>query len=717
LSTLTTETQRLNYIRHQGLNVYANEFARTHDKQLATYKEELFLQLFGAQELINRQTDFKELTEEQLKRQDKMQADAAELNAALEKERQTREEIFDLTFGWTAKFETKIVDIGKELEDQIIDQLKQINAGTWTPWASPEHPASAAPGLQPGKTKEDWGKVLRPQMFEGGGLQADPLIPRDPADVLGLAPGSMGYGKLEPPGGWRRSGLVENDSTHDQVQAVDTNTKEFHDLNQRIERLIDTGVFGNPSGATPIPAMARGGPVQGPKKVLVGERGREAIVSLDKGDARVVDQPTVTTLSNAAVIPLNQPLTGDQSIHPNALGFIRAIGQTESGFSYKEAYSDATNRMSYGNKTSMYDYGYFQMANRDVDYAVNKLGMSREEAQHLTGGPEHGSTVSQQVTAVNDYLQRRWPDAYKNLIDKGDYEGMRQATRDGNVKWQWFGLRDDPAGARAEYDRTRMAAGAASDVVGAGGFGGGYTGPATVGELPTKMAEGGLVTGPESGMAASLRQTTPPAALTGAGKSFLQTAASPLTTAGYYLGGLLQGTERFHGAEAVQAAAPLALTAVGSLGAIPGGIGAGGLRGALAGALEGDLAATGEYATVQGIKQLQNVVQNAALGDPTATTAGAGIKGGLTSFFSNVTKPATNPILTNLDRAAIDKSAAGGGAVEGTVEVSHQAQPKVPNANRGTPLFRSVRINRQSQMSHAAGGPATTFSQEEMPAG
>jgi peptidoglycan L-alanyl-D-glutamate endopeptidase CwlK len=164
-----------------------------------------------------------------------------------------------------------------------------------------------------------------------------------------------------------------------------------------------------------------------------------------------------------------------EKIHPNALGFIRAIGRTETNFSTKEAYSDATNRLSYGNRTSEYDYGYYQMAKRDVDYAVNNLGMSPDQARHLWGMPQNESDVKLQTAAVNEYLQRRWPEQYKNLVEKGDYEGMRQATRRGN-SWVWFGLKDKPEEARKEYDKTREAAQTEKDVVKTGGYGGGYSG-------------------------------------------------------------------------------------------------------------------------------------------------------------------------------------------------------------------------------------------------
>jgi hypothetical protein len=78
------------------------------------------------------------------------------------------------------------------------------------------------------------------------------------------------------------------------------------------------------------------------------------------------------------------------------------------------------------------------MNQRDVDQAVNKYGISRDIAQHLAGGggPE-SSSLEQQREAVHQYIQKRWPTEYGNLINKGDFEGMRQA-----VKRTWFGVDD-----------------------------------------------------------------------------------------------------------------------------------------------------------------------------------------------------------------------------------------------------------------------------------
>jgi hypothetical protein len=158
---------------------------------------------------------------------------------------------------------------------------------------------------------------------------------------------------------------------------------------------------------------------------------------------------------------------GVAGVPTNAEGFIRAIGAGESKLSFntplstatREAYADATNRMSYGSRTSMYDYGYFQMAQRDIDEGV-RLGMSLEMAQHLTGGPSHGSTLDQQISAVNEYMRLRYPQAYRRLIENNDYAGMVDATHThhgGKESWKWYGLRDKARESEAEFGKTRDA--------------------------------------------------------------------------------------------------------------------------------------------------------------------------------------------------------------------------------------------------------------------
>jgi hypothetical protein len=150
------------------------------------------------------------------------------------------------------------------------------------------------------------------------------------------------------------------------------------------------------------------------------------------------------------------------NIPVNARAFTRAIGRTETDFSRKQAYAENLNQPGTNKNVARLgkagaDYGYYQMNQEQVDDAVNRLGMSRDMAQHLTGGPYHDSTLEQQTSAVAEYMKRRWPNEYKDLIEKNDYQRMLHATRG-----TWFGLADPPKGrpkdALAEFRRVRDAA-------------------------------------------------------------------------------------------------------------------------------------------------------------------------------------------------------------------------------------------------------------------
>ena len=201
-----------------------------------------------------------------------------------------------------------------------------------------------------------------------------------------------------------------------------------------------------PPGPPPDDKVAAGGGAARTSMIGGGE-GSAALRGSGAGDSLAGGYGGGQT---SAAEPYNPSVA---NIDPNALGFVRAIGRTETDFSEREAYSDATNIKSYGSKTSEYDYGYYQMAQRDIDYAVKTLHMSPDVAQHLNGGPDHKSTYEQQTAAVDEYLKRRYPEQYKNLVEHGDYEGMRQATRRGK-SWLYFGLRDKPQEALTEYKRT-----------------------------------------------------------------------------------------------------------------------------------------------------------------------------------------------------------------------------------------------------------------------
>jgi len=143
--------------------------------------------------------------------------------------------------------------------------------------------------------------------------------------------------------------------------------------------------------------------------------------------------------------PPNADAVGGKNISPLVRGYIRGLGQSESGFSREEAYSDKYNQLSNNKNVKALgwpgkDYGYYQMNETDVDYAVNTLHMPPGVAQHLAGGWDHqNSSVAEQTMAVNEYMKRRWPDAYKKLAETGDWQGFRKTA--GRM---WSGPWDHP---------------------------------------------------------------------------------------------------------------------------------------------------------------------------------------------------------------------------------------------------------------------------------
>jgi len=142
-------------------------------------------------------------------------------------------------------------------------------------------------------------------------------------------------------------------------------------------------------------------------------------------------------------------------INPNQLAFVRGIGATESSFNRREAYSDRMNQ-SYNNKNvAAYgqrgaDYGFYQTNAMDVDDAI-RLGVDPEIAKHLNGGGRGGtSTYEQQTLAMHEYLSRKYPAEYAAL-KSGDPRAFEIARR--KMAPQWFGLRDRPQVAYAEFSR------------------------------------------------------------------------------------------------------------------------------------------------------------------------------------------------------------------------------------------------------------------------
>lgn len=256
----------------------------------------------------------------------------------------------------------------------------------------------------------------------GGGIVTGPSIAGEagPELVIPLRSGGFSFG-----GGGGGGGINLND-LQKLSEIEEGSSRLLSSIAEVLHRMEDPYGFKK---------FGEGGTVDSDTLALLGEAGREVV----SPSGTVVDRPT------KGILP-----AGSTVIPENALRFIKGIGRTETGFSAREAIDERlnyprTNRnvAQYGPKAA--DYGYYQMNAMDVAESI-KLGADPEVARHLSGGMGRASSIGQQTGAVYDYLQRRYPGPLKNLIDRDDFEGMRKATQG-----KWFGLKDNPALARAAF--------------------------------------------------------------------------------------------------------------------------------------------------------------------------------------------------------------------------------------------------------------------------
>lgn len=223
----------------------------------------------------------------------------------------------------------------------------------------------------------------------------------------------------------------------------------------------DLGAFSRSPLNTPKAPNLFGGPTPG----------AQPFVPSGQGGGSGADQPTYSA--------------GGNDIPTNLLAFTRGLGKTESNFNRSEAYSERLNLASNNANVRRLgprgaDYGFYQMNATDVDEAVNKYGMSPDQARHLSGGGAGGkSSLDEQTYAVATMLARAHPEAVKNLVEKNDFSGMQRA-----VGKKWFGPLDHPGDAAAEQKRVVDAA----RVSGAALLGGSTSGTAAHATAPTPEA-------------------------------------------------------------------------------------------------------------------------------------------------------------------------------------------------------------------------------------
>jgi hypothetical protein len=142
-------------------------------------------------------------------------------------------------------------------------------------------------------------------------------------------------------------------------------------------------------------------------------------------------------------------------INPYQLAFIRGIGETETGFRHSEAYSEQYNKSTNNSNVRQYgddgaDYGYYQNNNLDVKQMI-AIGIAPSVAKHLNGGGKNGkSTIEDQTIAMHLRLQMKYKDVYENL-KSGSNKALEAAIS--AMQGHWFGLKDRPALARAEFKK------------------------------------------------------------------------------------------------------------------------------------------------------------------------------------------------------------------------------------------------------------------------
>jgi murein DD-endopeptidase MepM/ murein hydrolase activator NlpD len=186
-------------------------------------------------------------------------------------------------------------------------------------------------------------------------------------------------------------------------------------------------------------------------------------------------RPDIIRRPGAARIPRNQktieakpaPLRDDATPEERQKAAVHAIGQTETGFSQKEAYREEYNSpvpiklpsgkiiaananvKKEGERAA--DYGYYQMNQNDVEEGI-KLGMDPNTAKHLNGGGKGGaSTLEEQTGAVTEYTKLKYSSLFSK-VGAGNFEAFRVSAKQGGAGTKWFGLtRDRGEPARKAY--------------------------------------------------------------------------------------------------------------------------------------------------------------------------------------------------------------------------------------------------------------------------
>jgi hypothetical protein len=295
IGALRTDTEKLNYIRQMGENVYRNELAKSGDAQLAAFKRDSLFDILEVRELAalrHNISEYDDTTKENMK------AEAESMEAL--RERQTEEEeirnrIGDILRGSIASQETwitnQIVFVESKLLKWMETESERIRKkGFWYNFFylpgmadpndqnSPQSDRDATEGLQKNRP------FLEGGFDPGGGGSA-------PFDLNNL----LGGGSAA-------------------VEKTDENTSELTRLSRNIMRLWnDPKALLLRGNAVIVPGYAKGGTVNKSTLAMVGESGPELVTGVS-GGSTVVSKPSVGVLpSGAKVVPFkpDRNITGD----------------------------------------------------------------------------------------------------------------------------------------------------------------------------------------------------------------------------------------------------------------------------------------------------------------------------------------------------------------------------------------------------------------------
>ena len=225
LGQMRDATDRVNYIRQMGLNVYANNFNRTHDEMQARYAQYIFLQQFGMEKLINQKKEIAHLDQRTV---DNMTDEAAKqdaLNEALATEEATRNRIWDIVKGSMADYELGVVSILTKIESHVARDLEQGAA------SRREYLEKQKAGKAPPITATPIPNVPSPATgFQHGGIVTKP--------TLGLV-GEAGPEAIIPLS--QVSGITTTSIKH--TESVGENTKQLKMLNDQMEQILNPSMI------------------------------------------------------------------------------------------------------------------------------------------------------------------------------------------------------------------------------------------------------------------------------------------------------------------------------------------------------------------------------------------------------------------------------------------------------------------------------------------